>query len=349
MTSPTASLEVVDLEVQRSNFRLGPLSFAIRDGETLTVLGPNGAGKSTLLQALAGLLPPRHGAIRHDGQDLGDVPVHRRGFAMVFQDPGLLPHRSVERNVAYPLELRGWSRRETQARVDELLDRFHISPLRDRAPATVSGGEAQRVALARALAPHPRALFLDEPLASVDPPHRKEFQVDLKASLREENVAVVHVTHDLNEGAFLADRLAVLIAGKWRQGGPVPQVLDRPHDAVTARFLGYNLVRGPSGWLAVHPEDVVLDTEGKRSEGSVPVVVVASGYSETGVQLFLRSLVPTDSRPECRGIPPDGLLEARWGTREALLASGERVWVRFRRALPVAPPIGPQEEALLNR
>ncbi|HNM97712.1 MAG TPA: ATP-binding cassette domain-containing protein, partial [Marmoricola sp.] len=159
------------LEVEHASVRFGAkvavddVTVAVPSGQVLAVLGPSGCGKSTLLRAVAGLEPLTSGRVRYDQVDLSNVPVHRRGFALMFQDGQLFEHLSVGRNVGYAPALRGQRRPQ---RVAELLDLVGLAGYADRAPATLSGGERQRVALARALAAEPRLLLLDEPLGALD-------------------------------------------------------------------------------------------------------------------------------------------------------------------------------------
>ncbi len=215
-------------------------------GQVLAVLGPSGCGKSTLLRAVAGLEPVRSGSVRFAGEDLAGVPTHRRGFALMFQDGQLFPHQSVAGNVGYPLRLRRRPRAEVAERVAELLDLVGLPSYGARSPATLSGGERQRVALARALAVRPRLLLLDEPLSALDRGLRERLAADLGEILRAEGTTALLVTHDHDEAFAVADRLAVMRAGRLVQEGSLEAVWSSPADADTARFLGYATVLGPA-------------------------------------------------------------------------------------------------------
>ena len=209
----------------------------VPDGQVLAVLGPSGCGKSTLLRAVAGLEPPTAGTIAWDGRDLAGVPTHKRGFALMFQDGQLFPHLTVARNVGYALRLR---RAPDQARrVEELLALVGLGGYGARLPATLSGGERQRVALARALAVEPRLLLLDEPLSALDAGLRERLAGDLSAILRAAGTTAVLVTHDHEEAFAVADRIAVMRAGRIVQQGEIAEVWRSPADAETALFLGY--------------------------------------------------------------------------------------------------------------
>ena len=208
-------------------------------GSVLAVLGPSGCGKSTLLRAVAGLERPSSGAVRLDGHDLARTPVHRRGFALMFQDGQLFEHLDVGRNVAYPLRLRRVERRRRRERVAELLALVGLEGYADRLPSTLSGGERQRVALARALAVEPRLLLLDEPLSALDRGLRERLAVDLHGILHAAGVTAMLVTHDQEEAFAVADSMAVMREGRVVQQGSLGEVWSHPVDGWAAGFLGY--------------------------------------------------------------------------------------------------------------
>ena len=212
-------------------------SLELTDGQVLAVLGPSGSGKSTLLRAVAGLEPPTGGRIAWDGADLAGVPTHKRGFALMFQDGQLFNHLTVARNVGYALRLRRTP--HAAERVRELLALVGLEGYGDRLPATLSGGERQRVALARSLAVKPRLLLLDEPLSALDAGLRERLAADLRAILREAGTTALMVTHDHDEAFAVADRLAVMRAGRIVQQGEIAEVWRAPVDPQTALFLGY--------------------------------------------------------------------------------------------------------------
>ncbi|BBH17775.1 hypothetical protein Back2_20620 [Nocardioides baekrokdamisoli] len=197
------TLQVSDLRVMyEKSVVLDSLDIAVEQGEIVAVLGPSGIGKSTLLRAIAGL-EPYTGVISWDGSDLGSVPAHKRGFALMFQDGQLFSHLTVERNVGYAIP-RGRTRRD---QVAQLLSLVGLAGFERRLPRTLSGGEKQRVALARALAARPRLLLLDEPLSSLDRELRDRLAADLARILRETGTAAILVTHDESEASTIADRL----------------------------------------------------------------------------------------------------------------------------------------------
>ena len=241
----TTGLAVRDAVVRYGATRRRPGSVAVDEvsldvaaGEIVALLGPSGCGKSSLLRAVAGLEPLAGGSVAFDGDDLAGVPVHRRGFGLLFQDGQLFPHRDVGRNVAYGLETQGVPRAERDERVAELLDDVGLGGYGRRSVATLSGGEKQRVALARALAPRPRLLLLDEPLSALDRRLRERLAVDVRDTLQATGTTAVFVTHDHDEAFTVADRVAVMDAGRLLQVAAPDVLLRAPVSARVAEFLG---------------------------------------------------------------------------------------------------------------
>lgn len=214
---------------------LDGVSIGLQRGEVLGVLGPSGSGKSTLLRAIAGLEALEAGAVCWSGEDITRMPVHLRGFALMFQDGQLFPNRSVAANIAYPLRIR---RLPAAGRVTELLDLVGLPGFGDRRVTELSGGEQQRVALARALAADPRLLLLDEPLSSLDRELRERLGSDLRAILVATGTTAIFVTHDQDEAATVGDRIAILMAGRLVQVGTPAEVRANPATPAIARFLG---------------------------------------------------------------------------------------------------------------
>ncbi len=246
------------------------VTLEVATGETLAVLGPNGAGKSTLLAVIAGLLRPDDGTVEVAGRRLTDertwVPPHRRRVALLAQDPMLFPHLTALDNVAFGPRSRGTGRRTAERAALEWLERLGLADLAQRRPSELSGGQAQRVAVARALATEPDVLLLDEPLAALDVAVAPDVRETLRQVLAERTAVVV--THDVLDAALLADRIAVLEAGRVVEIDAAAQVLARPRSGFAARIAGLNLVRG--AWSEHH---VVADSGvvlGGEVVGSAP-------------------------------------------------------------------------------
>ena len=215
------------------------LSLDVSPGEVVALLGPSGSGKSSLLRAVAGLEPISAGSITWDGADLAGVPVHRRGFGLMFQDGQLFPHRDVARNVAYGLEMEHVDRAGRRVRVAELLELVGLTGFGAREVASLSGGERQRVALARSLAPRPRLLLLDEPLSALDRALRERLAGEVRAALTRTGTTAIFVTHDHDEAFAVADRIAVMDLGRLLQVAPPAELWHRPASRRVAEFLGY--------------------------------------------------------------------------------------------------------------
>lgn len=214
------------------------ISFAVQAGETVCLLGESGSGKSTLLRIIAGLEAAESGSIWWDGEEISDMPAHKRGFGLMFQDYALFPHRTVEQNVAFGLRMLGLPRAEVEARTRAALGIIRMEDFAKRAVTELSGGEQQRVALARALAPNPRLLMLDEPLGALDHALRVQLIADLRSILHASAKPAIYVTHDREEAFGLADTLMLLHQGRIVQAGTTAQLFRQPANAWAAGFLG---------------------------------------------------------------------------------------------------------------
>jgi ABC-type Fe3+/spermidine/putrescine transport system ATPase subunit len=215
------------------------VSLDVAEGEILCLLGPSGCGKTTLLRLVAGLERPDSGRILLEGQDLADVPVHRRGFGLMFQDFALFPDKTVAQNVAFGLRMAGWTREAMQRRVAEMLALVGLGGYNERTVFALSGGERQRVALARSLAPSPRLLMLDEPLGSLDRLLREGLLDELRQILKRLSITALYVTHDQQEALAVGDRVALLRAGQLVQMATPKQLYMHPANSFAARFLGF--------------------------------------------------------------------------------------------------------------
>jgi putative spermidine/putrescine transport system ATP-binding protein len=214
-------------------------TLSIEPGEVLALLGPSGCGKTTLLRLIAGLETPDVGSrILFGQQDVTSLPIEKRGIGMVFQHYALFPQMSVEGNIGYGLRIRGASQDEQNRVVGELVDLVRLNGLEKKRPAELSGGQRQRVALARAVAVRPRVLLLDEPLTALDAKLKETLRTELAELLRRLNITAIHVTHDQQEAMAIADRLAVMQAGRIVQVGDGETLYRSPVHPFVASFLG---------------------------------------------------------------------------------------------------------------
>jgi iron(III) transport system ATP-binding protein len=225
---------------------LGAVDLTVEDGELVAVLGPSGSGKSTLLRLIAGFEVPDAGTIAVGPELVSGpgrhVPPERRRIGVVFQTFALWPHMTVKRNVGYPLEVRRVGREEYERRVAAVLSTVGLTGLEARRPAELSGGQRQRVALARCLAMEASVVLLDEPLASLDVHLRASLQEELRTIQQGTRATMVHVTHDQAEAMALADRIAVLDAGRLVQVALPATLYREPATAMVARFVGRGAV-----------------------------------------------------------------------------------------------------------
>jgi spermidine/putrescine transport system ATP-binding protein len=238
MSKPPA-VEVKSVSKNFGNYQaLKSVTFDIGTNEFFTMLGPSGCGKTTLLRMLAGFDSPNSGTILLHGQEVIDIPPHKRHVNTVFQSYALFPHMTLEQNIAYGLENLGWEQGRIRNRVGEMLERVHMSDMARRKPAQLSGGQKQRVALARALAPEPKVLLLDEPLSALDLKLRQAMRDELRKLQRDTGITFVFVTHDQEEALDMSDRIAVLGAGEVQQIGTPAEIYEEPINRFVADFVG---------------------------------------------------------------------------------------------------------------
>jgi molybdate transport system ATP-binding protein len=301
----------------------------IGEGEVVALLGPNGAGKTTLLRAVAGLVSFSSGHVRLDGQVLEDtatgayVPTERRPIGVVFQDYLLFPHLSVLDNVAFGLRSRGTQRREASEKAVQWLDRVGLGSYAHAKPDALSGGQRQRVALARALAPDPRLLLLDEPLAALDITTRAEVRRDLKQHLASFPGLRLVVTHDPLEAAALADRLVVMENGRLVQTGTPAEVTEHPRSQYVADLVGVNLLRGQADHGSV------------RMQGGHLVAAAAAESGDVFAVIHPRAVALHHRRPEGS---PRNVWPGRISHIELM---GGRVRVRIEGDVPVVAEVTP--------
>lgn len=265
--------------------------FSIGRGEFFAMLGPSGCGKTTTLKMIAGFEEPTSGRIILEGEDVSDVPPHKRNVNTVFQQYALFPHMSVFDNVAFGPRSRKIEDNEVKRRVGEMLDVVRLSEFADRRPAQLSGGQQQRVALARALVNYPSALLLDEPLAALDLKLREAMQIELKRIQREVGITFVFVTHDQGEALTMSDRIAVMSEGRVEQIGAPLDIYARPESLFVAGFIGSaNLL--PGTVASVDASGVRVDLVGGSQ------VTVAAGNTAPGASVAVGDRVTVMVRPE---------------------------------------------------
>jgi len=216
------------------------LNLSIGKGEFLTMLGPSGSGKTTCLMMLAGFETATHGEIKLGGRGINNIPPHKRGIGMVFQNYALFPHMTVAENLAFPLEVRKLGKAEVEQKVKRALDMVQMGEFTGRRPAQLSGGQQQRIALARALVFEPELVLMDEPLGALDKQLREHMQYEIKHLHERLGVTVVYVTHDQSEALTMSDRIAVFNDGVIQQLAPPPDLYERPDNAFVAQFIGEN-------------------------------------------------------------------------------------------------------------
>ena len=231
------SCENLELELEKKRI-LKDISLEVRSGEILALLGESGCGKSSLLKAMLGLYPLSKGKIFFQGKEIQNLPSHKRGISVVFQDLRLFPHLNVGENVGFSLELQKVPKAERKKRVEELLKLVQLEGYSERRIDSLSGGQMQRVAIARALAMNENILFLDEPFSALDPNLRREMGDFLLELQKKENLTVVLVTHDQEEALRLAHRIALMKDGEILQVDEGEKLYYSPVNEYVARFMG---------------------------------------------------------------------------------------------------------------
>ena len=231
------SCENLELELDKKKI-LKDISLEVRSGEILALLGESGCGKSSLLKAMLGLYPLSKGKIFFQGKEIQNLPSHKRGISVVFQDLRLFPHLNVGENVGFSLELQKVPKAERKKRVEELLKLVQLECYSERRIDSLSGGQMQRVAIARALAMNEKLLFLDEPFSALDPNLRREMGDFLLELQKQENLTVVLVTHDQEEALRLAHRIALMKDGEILQVDEGEKLYYAPVNEYVARFMG---------------------------------------------------------------------------------------------------------------
>ena len=216
------------------------LNLTMPKGEFLTMLGPSGSGKTTCLMMLAGFETATHGEIKLDGRPINNIPPHKRGIGMVFQNYALFPHMTINENLSFPLEVRKIGKSDREAKVKRALDMVEMGAFGGRRPAQLSGGQQQRIALARALVFEPELVLMDEPLGALDKQLREKMQFEITDLAHRLGITVVYVTHDQTEALTMSDRVAVFDDGRIQQIAPPDELYESPQNSFVAQFIGEN-------------------------------------------------------------------------------------------------------------
>lgn len=322
----------------RKNFgsfaALDDVSLDIPSGELTALLGPSGSGKSTLLRSIAGLENLDSGVVTIGGRNVTRVPPQKRDIGFVFQHYAAFKHMTVRDNVAFGLTIRKRPKPEIAKRVDELLGIVGLDGFQHRYPAQLSGGQRQRMALARALAVDPQVLLLDEPFGALDAKVRADLRNWLRRLHEEVHVTTVLVTHDQEEALDVADRIAVMNAGRIEQVGSPEDVYDRPASEFVMSFLG--AVARLNGHL-VRPHDIRVGRDANMALAAYEGTAESAGVTRATVERVVR--LGFEVRVELRNAATGDLFTAQVtrGDAEALrLAEGETVYARATR-IPQLP------------
>jgi spermidine/putrescine ABC transporter ATP-binding subunit len=330
------------------------IDLEVHPGEFLALLGPSGCGKTTTLRMIAGFDEPTEGEIEIGGRPTVGIPPNKRDVNTVFQAYALFPHLTVLDNVAYGLKQRKVGREDRYRQAQEALELVHLTGREQAKPAQLSGGMQQRVALARALVMNPKVLLLDEPLGALDQKLRKAMQVELKRIQRDVGITFIVVTHDQEEAMAMADRIAVMDAGRIDQLAAPSEIYDRPATPFVADFIGdmnhlegtlerddHTLVAsvgtarfgigrvvqeaavGERVKLGLRPEEVHANTRGEGTPATCQTAMVLGhnlqivAVLETGEELVARQRRAGDER--LNGIAPGDKLWLGWSPTAALL------------------------------
>ncbi|MFK7994493.1 MAG: ABC transporter ATP-binding protein [Granulosicoccus sp.] len=264
--APEAAVSIRQIEKRYGDFTaLKDIVLDIQDNEFFTLLGPSGCGKTSLLRIIAGFEATSAGRLFLYGEEIENLPPHKRPINTVFQNYSLFPHMNVSENIGFGLQMLGWPSEQITARIAEMVSLVRLEEFVHRKPSQLSGGQQQRVALARAMAPKPKVLLLDEPLSALDLKLRQQMRTELKALQRNTGITFVFVTHDQEEALSMSDRIAVMSAGRIQQVGTPADIYEKPANRFIADFIGdTNLIQAEVIEMADTIDSVMvrLDTGG---------------------------------------------------------------------------------------
>ncbi|MFK7860770.1 MAG: ABC transporter ATP-binding protein [Granulosicoccus sp.] len=259
----------VAVSIQRIEKRYGSftalkdIDLDIKDNEFFTLLGPSGCGKTSLLRIIAGFEATSAGMLFLYGEEIENLPPHKRPINTVFQNYSLFPHMNVTDNIGFGLQMLNWPADEVEKRIEEMVALVRLEEFVHRKPSQLSGGQQQRVALARAMAPRPKVLLLDEPLSALDLKLRQQMRAELKTLQRNTGITFVFVTHDQEEALSMSDRIAVMSAGRIQQVGTPAEIYEKPANRFIADFIGdTNLIDAEVVDVDIETANVRLQTGG---------------------------------------------------------------------------------------
>jgi putative spermidine/putrescine transport system ATP-binding protein len=347
--APFVAFERVQKSYDGETLVVKDLNLGIGRGEFLTMLGPSGSGKTTCLMMLAGFETATHGEITLAGRPINNIPPHKRGIGMVFQNYALFPHMTVAENLAFPLQVRRMNRAEVREKVASALDMVQMGAFGGRRPAQLSGGQQQRVALARALVFEPELVLMDEPLGALDKQLREHMQYEIKHLHERLGVTVVYVTHDQSEALTMSDRVAVFNDGVIQQLSPPADLYERPMTSFVAQFIGENnrlpgvvkavengeaLVTLDNG-VFVRAAAVNCGAAGARTQLSIRPerVLVGDSSAPNRAEAVVRELIYLGDHIRCRVAVlgrEDFIVKVPNTPDHAQLAEGESVMVGWR-------------------
>ena len=268
------------------------ISLTVQAGEFFFLLGPSGCGKTTLLRIVAGLLDATSGRVFFGDRDVTDLPPQERRAAMVFQNYALWPHMTVQENVEFAPRMEGKPKPQRRSVADANLQRVEMGELAGRKPSQLSGGQQQRVALARALAADGQVLLLDEPLSNLDARLRAHMRTELRGLVKASGRTALYVTHDQTEALSMADRIAVLNAGRVAQVGTPRELYEQPASMFVADFLGEaNFLRGVAASTANGATSVQTDagqviSDQRSATGRERSLRATTGKERSGEQVI---------------------------------------------------------------
>jgi len=295
------------------------LNLEVPKGEFLTMLGPSGSGKTTCLMMLAGFETATHGEIMLNGISINNIPPHKRGIGMVFQNYALFPHMSVAENLSFPLEVRKLDKATREEKVNRALDMVEMGEFKGRRPAQLSGGQQQRIALARALVFEPRLVLMDEPLGALDKNLREQMQYEIKHIHDRIGITVVYVTHDQSEALTMSNRIAVFNDGLVQQLSTPDILYEKPENSFVAQFIGEN--NRMTGTIK-SMENNYCSVELENGAGTVKALKVNVGEIGEKTQLSVR--------PERVSLGSEGNGENVFtGKVEELIYLGDHIRVRL--------------------